>query len=247
MSTVSIVTVVRNGAATIRECLESVRSQTVVCEHVVVDGASTDGTQEIVRALLCDSALVSERDEGIYDAMNKGIARVSGDVVGILNADDVFAGPDVVSKVLKALEAANADACYGDLVYVDRGKPERVVRRWHAGTFSARSLYWGWMPPHPTFFVKRSVYQRLGGFQTSLGSAADYELMLRFLLRQNVPCTYVPEVLVKMRMGGVSNASLGNRIRANRYDREAWRLNGLTPLPWTLALKPLRKLSQYLP
>lgn len=246
MTSVTIITAVRNGAETIRECLASVRAQSVRCEHLIVDGASTDETATIARQELGAAAVVSEPDGGIYDAMNKGIARASGEIVGLLNADDLYATTGVIEKVVLAMDEAKADACYGDLDYVDRKDTGRVVRRWKSGSHSSRSFYWGWMPPHPTFFVRRTLYQKLGGFDTRLGSAADYELMLRFLLRHNVSCTYVPEVLVKMRTGGVSNASLFNRLKANRQDREAWRLNGLTPFPFTIALKPVRKLVQFI-
>jgi glycosyltransferase len=123
---------------------------------------------------------------------------------------------------------------------------ERVLRRWRPGSHGPRSFYWGWMPPHPTFFVRRELYHRFGGFRTDLASAADYELMLRFLVRHQVRATYIPEVLVKMRVGGVSTASVRNRWRANRMDRQAWKVNGLRPYPWTLWLKPLRKVGQWM-
>ncbi len=243
---VTVVTVVRNGAATIRDCLESVRGQTVRAEHVVVDGLSTDGTREIVEAAGV-ARLVSERDSGIYDAMNKGIRLATGGVVGILNADDRYAAPDVLASVLGALADPAYDACYGDLVYVDRDDPRRVVRRWRAGSYGPRSFLWGWMPPHPTFFVRRRVYAEHGLFDTSLGTSADYELMLRLLVRDGVRARYVPRRLVEMRSGGASNATVAQRLAANRMDREAWRRNGLTPLPFTFLAKPIRKVGQFLP
>jgi glycosyltransferase len=129
---------------------------------------------------------------------------------------------------------------------VDSANTEKVVRVWRSGGFAPGKFYWGWMPPHPTFFVRRSVYQRLGGFNLDLGSAADYELMLRFLVRHRLKTAYIPEVLVKMRTGGISNRSLLNRLKANRMDRRAWEVNGLRPYPWTLPLKPLRKIGQWL-
>jgi glycosyltransferase len=243
---ISVVTVARNAAGTIRDCLRSVASQSAPpVEHLVIDGASDDGTCEAARA--AGVHVVSEPDRGLYDAMNKGLARATADVVGFLNADDVYAAPDVLARVADALSDPAADACYGDLEYVDGADASRVTRRWKAGPYDVARFRWGWMPPHPTFFVRRDVYERLGGFDLRFGSAADYELMLRFLVRHRIPARYVPSVLVRMRTGGVSNRSLGNRVAANRMDRLAWKANGLTPLPWTGVAKPLRKLGQFLP
>jgi glycosyltransferase len=215
---------------------------------VIIDGGSTDGTLEILQE--CRSVLskvISEPDRGIYDAMNKGLLlAASGDIIGFLNADDFYASSDVISKVLNIFEDQNVDSCYGDLIYVDPADTDRVVRYWKAGPYNYRRFYWGWMPPHPTFFVRKRVFDKYGYFDLSLGSAADYELMLRFLLRHKVSTSYIPEVLVKMRVGGVSNALLRNRLLANRNDRMAWKINGLKPYPWTLYLKPFSKLGQYI-
>jgi glycosyltransferase involved in cell wall biosynthesis len=243
---ISIITATYNSAATIGDCLASVTGQDVAVEHIVVDGASTDGTLEVVRAVGGDSLqVVSEPDRGVYDAMNKGIARARGDVVGILNSDDYYAAPDVLSSVRGAFADPTIGACYGDIVYVASGDTGRTVRYWKAGAFDRRRFLWGWMPPHPTFFVRRSVYEKHGSFNLDLGSAADYEIMLRMLLKNAVPTAYIPRVLVKMRTGGVSNASIRNRLAANRMDRRAWKVNGLRPYPWTLWVKPLRKLGQW--
>jgi len=259
MKTISIITVVRNGAETIRDCIESVRLQHHPAEHIVIDGCSTDGTLEILESCRQYLArIVSEPDRGIYDAMNKGIALVTGDVIGILNADDHFAGPEVLSRVAGIFADETVESCYGDLVYVkDAGAgatahgitpfalPFRVVRYWRSGSYDPQRFYRGWMPPHPTFFVRKRAYDAYGLFNPALGSAADYELMLRFLVKHGITSVHIPEVLVRMRSGGMSNASLGNRLRAHRMDRMAWQVNGLKPFPWTLALKPLSKLIQY--
>lgn len=244
---VSIITVVYNGAQTIRDCLESVRNQSYPrVEHIVKDGGSTDGTLHIIEEYKSYLAkVVSEPDNGIYDGMNKGLRLATGDVIGILNADDIYAGPDVLSKVVKTFSEKKVDSCYGDLVYVDGKDTNRVVRYWRSGDFVPRKFYWGWMPPHPTFFVRREVFDKYGLFNLALGTAADYELMLRFLLKHRITSAYLPEIIVKMRSGGASNASLRNRLRANRMDRLAWKVNGLRPDPWTLWLKPIRKLGQW--
>ena len=192
--------------------------------------------------------------------MNKGVMLATGDVIGILNADDFYATPNVLAKVASVFEDPAVMSCYGDLEYVrEAGTGDestqnlklkiqnyKVVRNWKSGPFKPDKFKWGWMPPHPTFFVRRSVYEKLGLFRLDMGSAADYELMLRFLFRHRITASYIPEVLVKMRAGGVSNATVANRLRANRMDRLAWSVNGLTPYPWTLFMKPLRKLPQYL-
>ncbi len=178
--------------------------------------------------------------------MNKGIGLASGEVVGILNADDYYPSDDVLARVSAAFSDPEVGACYGDLVYVDGADVGRVVRFWRSGEFDPRKFYWGWMPPHPTFFVRRSVYEQHSLFNLELGSAADYEIMLRFLLRQEVRAAYIPEVLVHMRTGGASNASAANRLRANRMDRRAWEVNGLRCYPWTLWAKPVRKIGQWI-
>lgn len=244
---ISIVTATRNCAATLAGCLSSVHRQTYPHrEQVIIDGASTDSTLEVI-ARFRDAGsgsmvVVSEPDGGIYDAMNKGIGLATGEVIGFLNADDSYADAEVLSRVAALFRDPAVMSCYGDLVYVNE---TTVVRYWKAGGYSPGKFSWGWMPPHPTFFVRRSVYERYGRFRLDLGSAADYELMLRFLLRNRISTAYIPHVLVAMRVGGASNASLGNRLRANRMDRRAWTVNALTPLPWTTLMKPLRKLSQW--
>jgi len=245
MTSISIITVSYNSCGTIRDCLESVESQSVRAEHIIIDGGSTDETLAIVKSYPHVGQVVSEPDHGMYDAMNKGISLASGEVVGILNSDDLYAGPEVLEWVQRVFADPTVDACYGDLIYVGCRDTTRVVRYWKSGEFSLSRFYMGWMPPHPTFFVRRSVYQRYGAFNQEMGTAADYELMLRMLLRHEISGAYLPEILVKMRSGGASNASLGNRLRANLMDRKAWRINRLRPYPWTLYLKPLRKIGQF--
>jgi len=247
MSEISIVTATYNASATIRNCLECIQTQTVPVEHIIIDGMSEDSTVRIVRE--CGESvahLISEPDMGIYDAMNKGLKIASGDIIGILNADDFYPAKDTLAKVLKEFENPMIGACYGDLLYVDGTSTNKIIRNWRSGTFSPSKFYWGWMPPHPTFFVRRSVYEKYGLFNTALGSAADYEIMLRFLVKHEIQAAYIPEILVKMRTGGVSNASVQNRLAANKMDRKAWRVNGLEPYPWTLWVKPVRKIGQWL-
>jgi glycosyltransferase len=246
MLKVSVITVVLNSVRTIRHCLDSVRVQTHPAEHIVIDGSSTDGTQLVVEKYARpDLRAVSEPDRGIYDAMNKGIALATGDVIGILNADDEYASSDVLDRVVRTFTDSGAESCYGDLVYVDADDVFRVIRYWQSGQRRPNDFHWGWMPPHPTFFVRREVYEKYGHFNLDLGSAADYEMMLRLLGKHRVSTAYIPEVLVKMRAGGVSNASVRDRLKANRMDRKAWRVNDLQPYPWTLMLKPLRKVGQF--
>lgn len=246
MSKITIVTPSYNSAATIVDCLRSVQSQSVPVKHLVIDGGSTDDSVKIARTVSPGAHIISEPDDGVYDAMNKGITLADTEIVGILNADDMYFSDSVLEMVLGAFRDPEVESCYGDLIYVAPHDLNRTVRYWRSGTFKRRSFYWGWMPPHPTFFVRKRVYDRLGGFNTSLGSAADYELMLRFLLKHQIRTAYIPLVLVKMRTGGISNASMGNRVKANRMDRRAWKVNGLTPYPFTLQLKPLRKVPQFL-
>ncbi|HEU4344423.1 MAG TPA: glycosyltransferase family 2 protein [Candidatus Binatia bacterium] len=283
MSTLSltIITATYNAAATLRHSLDSVATQQMGrkgdspftkrdCplgfEHLLIDGGSTDGTLEIARQYPHITRIVSEPDRGIYDAMNKGLRLATGEIIGILNADDFYADGRVLERVAKVFEDPTVEACYGDLVYVQetgmrheaRGNGEtqtpitnhhspdfKILRYWQSGSFTPDKFKWGWMPPHPSFFVRRTVYERFGLFKLDLGSAADYELMLRFLLKHRIKTAYIPEVLVCMRAGGVSNASLNNRLKANQMDRKAWEVNGLKPYPWTLLCKPLRKVPQY--
>ncbi len=242
----SIITTTLNSGATIAACLDSVREQGADVRHIVVDGASTDDTMEVVNRVAGEHvSLVSEPDLGIYDGMNKGLALAEGDVVGILNSDDVYSYRSVLNDVGALFDDPEVDCCYGDLVYVDSHDLEKIRRYWKSGEFSRSRFYNGWMPPHPTFFVRRTYYDQLGNFDLGLGSAADYELMVRLLLRHRLNVRYIPRILVRMRTRGVSNASMANRLLANRFDRQAWRKNGLKPYPWTLFLKPVRKLGQY--
>lgn len=242
---ISIVTPVYNDPRVAR-ALDSILEQ----EHdgelelVVIDGGSTDGTLEVLSKYRDHlDTLVSECDDGIYDAMNKGVARTTGDIVGILNADDQYTDLYVLRDVLTAFQDSNVEACYGDLVYVD--DTGRVVRYWRSGACRPVKFYLGWMPPHPTFFVRRGVYERHGVFNPGYPIAADYELMLRLLLKHRVAVNYLPRVMVKMGLGGRSNRSLSGIASANVEVFRAWRDN---ELPWGLFvpfLKLARKPLQY--
>lgn len=241
----SVVTVAFQAEATIARAAASVIGQQGAgfeLEYIVVDGASADGTLAALEPFRDRiDRLISEPDRGLYDAMNKGWQAATGDVVAFLNADDVYADECVLERVSAAFREG-VEGVYGDLVYVDG---ERVTRHWVSGTYRPGAFKAGWMPPHPTFFARRDAFEKWGGFRLDLRSAADYELMLRFIHVHGMRLAYLPEVLVRMEVGGVSNASWKNRLRANREDRMAWRLNGLTPWPWTLWMKPLRKLGQF--
>jgi glycosyltransferase involved in cell wall biosynthesis len=245
---VSIITVVFNGADTIKQAIESVLSQKYTdIEYVIIDGASKDETIEIIRSYGNRIAkFISEPDKGLYDAMNKGLALASGDVIGILNADDFYADADVISDVVASFAAKPADSLYADLLYVDKDNPEKVIRYWKSGQLKTRSQFaYGWMPPHPTFFVKRDIYVKFGVFDTHFTSAADYELMLRLLYKHHISVNYLPRVTTMMRVGGKSNQNIHNRIHANNEDKQAWVKNGLPLRFYTMWLKPIRKVPQF--
>ena len=244
---ISIITATYNSASTVRDTLGSIAGQSYrPIEHIIVDGLSTDETLNVVREFPHVDLVIAEKDSGIYDAMNKGILHSTGEIIGILNSDDIYTSASVIEKVMKLFEDNSVDAVYGDLQYVDKNNLNRIVRTWKAGEFERRKFFYGWMPPHPSFFVRKEAYEKWGMFNLKLRSAADYEIMLRFLFRYNARVKYLPGVLVKMRVGGVSNITLKNRIKANREDRLAWKLNNLSPKFFTLILKPLRKINQFL-
>lgn len=206
---ISVVTVAYESVETIGDTLASVRAQTHPdVEHVVVDGASKDGTIELVRREATPlMRIVSEPDRGIYDAMNKGIALASGDVIGILNSDDVFAGPEVLGRVAEAFERSGADMVHGDLVYVAREDTERVLRRWASGPFVPGSFRHGWHPPHPALYLTRGAYEAVGPYRLDFRIASDFDFMLRAFECVGLQSNYVPETLVRMRAGGASNRS----------------------------------------
>ncbi len=243
---VSIITATYNSALTLRDCLQSVAKQSYASiEHIIIDGASKDATLDIVNAFPHIAQVHSEKDQGIYDAMNKGIAHATGDIIGILNSDDFYVDEQVIQDIVTVFENSNCDVVYADLQYVDRERTDKIIRTWKSGTMQQHSFLYGWMPPHPTVFVRRKVYEQYGAFNLSLKSAADYEFMLRILYKEKCRVAYLPKTIVKMRDGGQSNQSIKHRIFANREDKKAWALNGLQPYFFTLLLKPARKLIQY--
>jgi glycosyltransferase involved in cell wall biosynthesis len=244
---ISIITATYNSEATVRDTLNSVAGQQYKdVEHIIIDGLSSDNTLSIVKEFPGVARVHSEKDHGIYDAMNKGLKLATGEVIGILNSDDFYTNPAVVSQVMEAFKDPSVDVVYGDLQYVKQDDVQAVIRTWKSGGYKRRNFYYGWMPPHPAFFVRRKIYEQVGVFNTNLRSAADYEMMLRILVKHNARASYVPGIMVKMRAGGMSNASLKNRLRANREDRMAWDLNELKPLFFTTWLKPMRKIIQFI-
>uniref|UniRef100_A0A7V3VTR7 Glycosyltransferase n=1 Tax=candidate division WOR-3 bacterium TaxID=2052148 RepID=A0A7V3VTR7_UNCW3 len=246
---VSIITAVFNGADTIQDCIKSVLCQTYKdIEHIIIDGGSTDGTIEIIKKHAGISGKIkwiSEHDNGMYDAINKGIKMATGEIIGILNSDDFYAHTGVIEMIINASSEHNVDACYGDLLYVDKNNPEKIIRYWKSSSYTPGKFKFGWHPPHPSFFVRRLVYDRYGLFRTDLSIASDYELMLRFFERYKIRAHYIPEVLVKMRTGGKSNRSLKNILLQSIEDYRAWRMNGLSGGMLAVFLKKLRKAPQF--
>lgn len=243
---ISVITAVRNNRDTIAAALDSILAQTHPdVELVVIDGASTDGTLEILKGYASRlQVFVSEPDKGIYDALNKGLSRATGDVVGFLHADDLLADSGALAAIASAFADGSIDGVYGDLQYVQKTQPDRLVRHWRSAPFRASRLAWGWMPPHPALYLRREVYQRLGSFDTSYRIAADYDFMLRILCSGTLHLHYMPRVLVKMRTGGASNRSLRNLWRKSCEDWRAIRRHGIGGAG-TLLAKNLCKLPQF--
>lgn len=243
---VSIITITYNSEATLKDTIESVINQTYKnIEYIFIDGKSTDHTISIIKSFGDKiSTLISEKDNGLYDALNKGIAIATGDVIGILHSDDFYTNTNVIQNIVSVFDKSNADAVYADLYYVDKNNTNQIHRKWKSGNYKYGMFLNGWMPPHPTFFVKRTIYEKFGSFNLTLTSAADYELMLRLIHKHKIKLAYLPEFIIKMRVGGKSNITFKNRIRANKEDRLAWKLNNVKPYFYTLYLKPLRKIIQ---
>tara|TARA_B100001245_G_scaffold236184_1_gene226086 strand:+ start:1280 stop:2053 length:774 start_codon:yes stop_codon:yes gene_type:complete len=244
---ISIITVSFNSAKTIKETIESILIQDYNnIEYIIIDGGSSDETIDIVKSYSEKiSYFISEKDNGIYDAMNKGIKAATGDIVGILNSDDFYPNSFVLSNVAKSFKKYNCDAVYGDLVYVNKKDTTQIKRYWQAGNYNTSKIKNGWMLPHPTFFVKKVMYDRHGLYNSALKRAADYEMILKLLYKENISVHYIPMILVKMRMGGASNSTFLNRIRANKEDGLAWTKNQLNKPMFVRIKKPLQKAIQF--
>jgi len=244
---ISIITIAYNSGKSIGDAINSVVLQTYPnIEYIIVDGKSKDNTVEVVKSFGSKvTKFVSEPDKGIYDALNKGIAIASGDVIGFMHSDDLFADEFVIGKVAGLFRQTGVDSVYGDLEYVYKNDTSKVLRYWKSGKFTIRKLKMGWMPPHPTLYVKREIYQKYGGFDIAFRISADYDSMLRFLGRFKISTAYLPEVMVKMRVGGASNRSLKNIIQKSSEDFKAIKKNNFGNV-FTLIFKNIRKVSQFI-
>ncbi|RYU90395.1 glycosyltransferase [Mucilaginibacter terrigena] len=242
---ISVITVCYNAQSTIEQSILSVISQDYDnIEYIIIDGASSDNTVPIIKKHEKDvQRFISEPDKGIYDAMNKGIALAQGDVIGILNADDFFAGNHVLNDIANAFANNHAEIVYGDLDYIKPGGS--IIRKWRTGQYKKGMFNRGWMPPHPTFYCKKTLFEKFGNYSLEFGTAADYELMLRFMHLKQASVYYLQKVLVKMSVGGVSNKNIINRINALLFDLKAMYHNKIIFPPIALLFKPLRKLRQF--
>jgi len=237
---ITLITVCYNSVDTIGDCIRSVINQNYPdLEYIIIDGASTDGTVDIIKQYeKTISYWVSEKDSGIYNAMNKGLQKAAGDIVGFINADDFFASDDILSKISDALKNTDYDGCYSDLIYVEQKNTNKSVRYWKSGNFSKKKMRYGWFPPHPTLYFRKSVYDRLGFFDEKMKLSADYDVMIRFLYLGNLRLKYLPCVSVKMRMGGVSNRNIRSIVKSLKEFAGVWEKNGL-PKPAFLIINTL--------
>ena len=244
---VSIITVTYNSARFLGDCIRSVQMQNYKnIEHIIIDGKSTDGTIGIIKKYEAGiSRWISETDKGMYDALNKGMKMATGDVIGILNSDDVLDNDHVIFNIVREFVANKADAVYGDLEYVAQEDTDKVLRVWKGMPYNRSRFEHGWMPAHPTFYVKRSLVEKYGGYETHYFSAADYEFMARYLYQHKISASYLPKLIVRMRMGGASNINIKQRLRANRRDYLAMKRNKIPFAFFVSILKPLIKLHQF--
>ena len=245
MLKVSIITAAFNSGKTIGETIQSVANQSYPqVEHIIIDGKSTDKTIEIIESLKHPKLIYrSEKDSGIYDALNKGIRLATGDLIGVIGSDDYYPQQNVIERVVESFEKKDTDSLYGDMHYVNDKK--EVVRFWKDGEYKESNFLKGWMPHHLTFYLKKEIYLKYGLYNTDFKLGGDYELLLRMLYKHKVSTQYLPEVLVTMRIGGASTKNIKNRIKANLEDRKAWVINGLRPRFYTLYFKPLLKIPQF--
>ena len=244
---ISLITVTYNSEKYLSQCIESVQMQDYGdLEHIIIDGNSTDNTVSIIKKYEAGIAKwVSEPDNGMYDAINKGIAMATGEVVGLLNSDDILVSADVISCIAQTFKEQNTDSVYGDLEYVDKENTDKIYRVWKGQTYRRNLFKIGWMPGHPTFYIKKALIDKYGGYESHYFTAADYEFMARYLFKHKISSFYLPKLIVKMRRGGASNKSIYQRLRANRRDYLAMKKNNI-PLPFIVSiLKPLIKIHQY--
>jgi glycosyltransferase involved in cell wall biosynthesis len=244
---VSIITVTYNAESFLAQCIQSVHEQSYQdIEYLIVDGGSKDGTLSIIQSNESKiTKWVSGKDKGMYDALNKGMQMATGDIIGILNSDDMLFDKAVISNIVATFEHEKTDAVYGDLVYVNAEDTNLIIRDWKGQSYKRNRFRWGWMPAHPTFYVKRKLLEKYDGYLLEFGSAADYEWMSRLLYLHQLTAAYLPEKIVRMRIGGQSNVSWNARWKANRNDFRAMKKNEI-PLPWLASLlKPLRKITQF--
>ena len=245
---ISIITVSYNSASTIKDTFDSIRIQNYKnIEYIVIDGGSNDNTLNIINSNKdIISNWISEKDNGIFDAFNKGVALASGDIVGILNSDDFYANKNVIDNVANAFSNQKVDSVYGNLLYVDPLNTNKIIRKWiDKSPYDRNRFNYGWMPAHPTFFVKKNKYNLHGVFNPSFRYAADYELMLRFLFKHKISSYHIPEILVKMRTGGNSNSSIKNRLKGSKEDLKAWQVNNLKQNYFIVVMKIIRKFKQF--
>lgn len=243
---ISIITVAFNAVDTLADTIKSVASQThAEIEHIIIDGASTDGTQELIdRYASGISHFLSEPDKGIYDAMNKGLGLATGEVIGFLNADDVYANKDVLQRVAELMAHNELDAVFGDAEFVNPARPARSVRRYRSDRFRPDRIAWGWMPAHPALFLRRGVYERFGVFRTDYRIAGDFELVARIFHDGTLKYRHVPEVWVRMRIGGISTGGWRSSVLLNREVLRACRENHIsTSLPKILSKYPVKLLE----
>ncbi|MDI9871479.1 MULTISPECIES: glycosyltransferase family 2 protein [Flectobacillus] len=242
---ITIITVSFNSEATIKQTIDSVLAQDYPdVEYIVVDGASKDGTVDILKSYGDRIKYISEKDKGIYDALNKGLKLATGDVVGTIGSDDFLPNSSVLGHVAEAFIQTGKDVIYGDLQYINPDNDEKIVRYWSSGEYKVENWLKGWMPPHLSCYIKREAFEKYGNYIIDFSCSGDYELMLRMMYKHRLSAGYIPEVLMTMRNGGTSTASWKHRYRANMEDRRAWELNQLQPKWYTLWMKPLSKISQ---
>jgi len=244
---ISVITVCFNAERTIADTLRSVASQDYDdLEHIVIDGGSVDNSVELIKLEgRRVSNFVSEPDRGVYDAMNKGLQIASGEVIGFLNADDVYSNSSVVARIAQVFQDPSVEACYADLLYVKPDDLSRVVRYWKSRSYQKGLFQRGWMPAHPTFYVRKSVFERFGGFDLAFKRQADFDLTLRFLEIHHIRSVYVPEIWVKMRIGGLSNNSLIGIIKGNLEAYSICKKNMIKVYPWFIPLKLISRLPQF--